>query len=242
MGLDKRVDSGCFLIGSGPSLNEVDVTRLASVDTISFNRSYIAWNEWGFAPTFYACFDPMVFEDNVPEIKGLIEKYPDTHFFLPDGARSFGIRTSEQVSIVEIVPGRTFSTDISKLTDFGNVAATSVQILALFGYRRIAMVGVDGRYVPIDETSVISEKDGFVFAADDPNHFCPEYAQGKRSRAHPDFSKILGQWPQVAKECANAAIEVRNASPKTALDCFPLTDFDSTMAWVRGRLLQPLSR
>lgn len=64
-----------------------------------------------------------------------------------------------------------FSTDISELTDFGNVGATSIQILGLLGYRRIAMVGVDARYSHIDEKAVAADKDGFVLIDDDPDHF-----------------------------------------------------------------------
>ncbi len=234
MGLGKRKDTGCFLIGSGPSLKEVDVTRLARLDTISFNRSYVAWKQWGFAPTLYACLDPVVFEDNAWEIRRLIDECPCTRFFLADSAESFGIRSSAQVSHIRMTPGRMFSTDILELTDFGNVGATSLQILALLGYRRIAIIGVDARYRPLDETSVVADKDGFVLVDDDPNHFCAEYAQGKRLRARPDLRKIVGQWPYVASECASHAIEVRNASPGSALECFPTTDFANAIESVRG--------
>lgn len=127
-----------------------------------------------------------------------------------------------------------FSTDSSELTDFGNVGATSVQILGLLGYCRIAMVGVDARYSHIDEKAVAADKDGFVLVDDDPDPICPEYGRGKRRLAHPDLEKILGQWPKVANECASNAIEVRNASPGSALDCFPTTDFESAIEWVLG--------
>jgi len=234
VGLGKRKNTGCFLIGSGPSLKEVDVTRLAHLDTMSFNRSYVAWKQWGFAPTLYSCLDPVGFEDNAMEIQSLIEGCPCTHFFLPDSAESFGISSSEQVALVRTTVGHLFSTNILALTDFGNVGATSLQILALLGYRRIAMIGVDARYSPVDAALVVADKDGFILIDDDPNYFCPEYAQGKRLRARPEPEKILGQWPQVANECARNGIAVRNASPGSALDCFPTTDFASTIEWVLG--------
>jgi len=234
LGLGKRKDAGCFLIGSGPSLKAVDVTRLAHVDTISFNRSYVAWKQWGFAPTLYACLDSVGFEGNALEIRSLIREYPCTHFFLPDSAESFGIRSSPQVSLIKLTAGHMFSKDIVALTDFGNVGATSIQILGLLGYCRIAMVGVDARYSQIDEKAVAADKDGFVLVDDDPDHFCHEYGRGKRRLARPDLEKILGQWPKVAKECASNAIAVRNASPGSALDCFPTTDFESAIEWVLG--------
>lgn len=232
MGINEYRKAGCFLIGSGPSLKCVDITQLANLDTISFNRSYVAWERWGFTPTFYACLDPVVFEDNVPEIHGLLRKCLRTHFFLPDSAQSFGIKSSAQVSIVKMSSGEKFATDISALTDFGNVGATSIQLLALLGYRRIAMVGVDARYEAVNAADVVAGKDGFVFVDGDPNHFCPEYAHGKRQSAHPDLGRILGQWPQVASECRKHGIEVCNATPGSALDCFPTSDFADAIGWL----------
>ena len=221
------------MIGSGPSLNGVDVSLLADVDSIAFNRSYVAWKRWGFAPTYFVCLDPIAFQDNVPEIQKLIEECPDTRFFLPESPKLARARSLAQVSPVRLVCGHTFSKDIFALTDFGNVGATSIQILALLGYRRIAMIGVDARYGRIDENMAVSDSDGCALVADDPDHFCAEYAKGKRLRVRPDLEKILGQWPQVAKECASNGIEVRNASSGSALDCFPLTSFASAIEWVR---------
>ena len=234
MGPAKQENGGCFLIGSGPSLKEVDVARLKRLDSIAFNRSFVAWKSWGFSPTHYACLDPVVFEDNAQEIRGLIEKCPRTHFFLPENSRFAGIAPSARVSLVRLVPGRRFSSNVCELTDFGNVGATSIQILALLGYQRIAMIGVDARYSPIHESVAVADKEGFVYVADDVDHFCPEYVQGKRLIARPDLQKILGQWPQVAEECAARAIDVRNASPGSALDCFPKIDFPLAIEWVLG--------
>lgn len=234
-GLVERKGGGCFLVGSGPGLNAVDVTRLARLDTMAFNRSYIAWMQWGFAPTLYACLDHLAFEDNVPEIKRLIEEFPRTRFFLPDRAASFGIRSSAQVSLIGMAPGHKFSSDILALTDFGNVGATSLQILALLGYRRITMIGVDARYRRAEQAPVVAEEEGYVLLEDDTDHFSAEYGRGRRSRANPDLGRILGQWPEVASECARIGIEVRNASRGSALECFPRTDFASAIDWVLGR-------
>jgi len=46
-----------FLIGSGPSLNKIDMSLLKDVNTMSLNRQYIAYEEWGFFPTYYTIID-----------------------------------------------------------------------------------------------------------------------------------------------------------------------------------------
>ncbi len=85
---------GCFLIGTGPSLNKIDVTRLAGYDSITFNRAYIAWPEWGFTPTYYACVDPVALEDNAADIRRLTEESSVKRFFLNENAAEFGIEAS----------------------------------------------------------------------------------------------------------------------------------------------------
>jgi len=46
-----------YIMGSGPSLGKVDVQLLRDVPTLSLNRSYVAWEDWGFTPTFYAAIE-----------------------------------------------------------------------------------------------------------------------------------------------------------------------------------------
>ena len=46
-----------FIIGSGPSLKQVDMHLLKDRDTFSMNRQYIAYKDWGFYPTYYAMID-----------------------------------------------------------------------------------------------------------------------------------------------------------------------------------------
>src|SRR5512140_2766823 len=175
--------NGCFLIGSGPSLNSVDIQRLKSVDTIAFNRSYVAWREWGFAPTLYACLDPRGIENVVDDVPALLDEHVNTTFFLSDRAAAFGVEPSSRVFHVSLTRGRAFSTDLAALTDFGNVGATAIQILAILDYRRITLIGVDARYVHV--TGPALSEDGSVPLVDDLNYFHPEYVR-QRSPVSPD--------------------------------------------------------
>ena len=77
----ETVNRGCFLIGSGPSLNRVDVRRLADRWTIAFNRSYIAWDQWGFEPTYYAALDSRTIDRHAQDIRKLIQISSVKHFF-----------------------------------------------------------------------------------------------------------------------------------------------------------------
>lgn len=221
--------AGCFLIGSGPSLNRTAVRALGDYDTIAFNRSFVGWERWRFQPTYYACFDPLVIAGNAAELQSLINDASVLRFFLNRSAASFGIRPSKRVTLVEMVEGTAFCSELERLTDFGNVGASSLQILAALGYCRVAMVGVDARY---SERVCTAQTGDEIAAGPDPDHFTPEYTIGKQRQAHPDMDKILGQWPRVAGACRQLGLDVRNASPGTALTCFETMEFTDALGWI----------
>lgn len=222
---------GCFLIGTGPSLNKINVARLAAYDSITFNRAYIAWPEWGFTPPYYACVDPVALEDNAADIRRLTEESDVKRFFLNENAADFGIQPSERVTLLHIREDAPFSLDLRTLTDFGNVGASSLQILAALGYKRVALVGVDARYSSLPE---LDNGEDYVRMqhGQDPDHFLPGYMAGRRRIARPDYDRLLGQWPQVAAECERVGLDVRNASSGSALTLFPSIEFNDALDWI----------
>ena len=89
-----------FIIGSGPSLNEIDIKLLKGLNTISLNRQHIAYRDWGFWPKYYVCIDAkLVIKTYMSEIIPLmrdpkceIENFfiiadvlPDMHILGPRG-------------------------------------------------------------------------------------------------------------------------------------------------------------
>lgn len=207
------------------------MTRLAAFDSITFNRAYIAWPDWGFTPTYYACVDPVALEDNAADIRRMTTESSVRRFFLNENAADFGIVSSERVTLLRLRERAPFSLDLRTLTDFGNVGASSLQILAALGYKRVVLVGVDARYSSLPE---LDSGDDYVRMqhGQDPDHFLPGYMEGRRRIARPDYDRLLGQWPQVAVECECAGLEVRNASPGSALTLFPSIDFPDALDWI----------
>lgn len=207
------------------------------MDTIAFNRSFVAWDRWGFAPTYYACLDPVGIANNGQEIADLIDHHRHTSFFLNRTAAAFGIEASSRVVLAAVTEGDQFSVDLTALTDFGNVGASSLQILAALGYRRVAMVGVDGRHLPLTEPTTAPDERGLVMRDDNPNYFCAEYVRGKKQPASLNLEKIFGQWPVVAGACKRLGVDVVNASPGSALTCFPALGFEEAITWVTAPLI-----
>jgi hypothetical protein len=73
-----------WIIGTGPSLRNIDVSKLKNEHTITFNRAYIAFEDWGFDPTYYLCIDANDLRSVYKDINNLIENSDIKAFFLPE--------------------------------------------------------------------------------------------------------------------------------------------------------------
>jgi hypothetical protein len=216
--------TGVVLIGSGPSLNRINPRQFSGHATIAFNRSWVAWDDWGFVPRYHACLDPASIAIISPELPPVIAAHPATRFFLHRDAARTGIAPGDNVTFCYLVEGTTFSSALWALTDFGNVGAVSLQVLHVLGYRKILLVGVDGDYLP--ETNVDN----------DVNHFRDDYARGRAPLTPPLRARYTSSWPVVAAECKRCGIEVRNASPGTMLTCFETIGVDEGLDWLTSSL------
>lgn len=70
--LKKQFSADCFIVASGPSLNEIDFKRLAGYDTLSLNCAIKRFNSEGIRPTHAVIVDQRVFENNWDCIKDSI--------------------------------------------------------------------------------------------------------------------------------------------------------------------------
>ena len=73
-----------FVIGTGPSLNTIDVKKLSDYDCVTFNRAYIAFDDWGFVPRYYLSIDGNDLRSIYKDINLLVKKHKNTNFFVVD--------------------------------------------------------------------------------------------------------------------------------------------------------------
>lgn len=212
-------DAVAVLIGSGPSLSKIDIKSLVRFKSIAFNRSWLAWDEWGFDPTWYACLDGNSIGLLENDLKGVIASRRCHRWFLNNKTQLRGssvtlVATDAQAPLAAV----------DKIADMGNVGATALQLLAGMGIRKILMVGIDAQYGP---SSV----------GRDCNHFRPDYAVRDIGPADAAlFRRYVAGWPKIAAVCRDWGMEVMNASPGTVLRDFPVVSLEGGIAWLEEHL------
>ena len=247
----------CVVIGNGPSLRGMDLTRLSSVDTIGMNAAYRYWDRIAWYPTHYACLDDELIETHHLEIARLIDEgrcksaFLSGHFLIhhPEAADD-----GRYVFLDEFIPywferrGKQFglqfrpsepafqSSQMSKLT----TGSHAVRYAIWRGYTDIALIGIDLRYVERLPESVAGEGIRLSMAQTpdhNPNYFFDDYQRaGDRFNVpNPDAhggDLHLASFRALRDDLAASESPVRvvNANPESELSrqgVFPFQDLEA---------------
>lgn len=151
-----------WIIGNAPSLNNLDMKKLKNEVTFSFNRAYLAYEEWGWYPTYYCVIDAKVLRQITDDVNMLIESGRIKEFYL-NAAGAEGIRVKDNVHLIE------FSRDLNVKWGFdpvefrycGDVAAFALQVAYLKGYKNVYLAGVDMSWGQHGKTAPNADTDHF---------------------------------------------------------------------------------
>jgi hypothetical protein len=229
-----------YIIGNGPSLNKIDIQKLRDKDTISFNRAYIAYQDWGFFPTYFMTADLVVLENIKENVKDLIKTSPITRFFLPLwSADYFG--TSEKIQYLNFIKRPFFDRwmwgkSFNRMKIIANVGATSVPVLQVLGYRNFIILGTDCNYVEKNIKNVEIEyhpedkKRKIVYKSSkdtDPNHFRPDYFGAGTEYSKPQQNNHYRGWQFIASKMHKKGVNIILCSPGSSLSgLFQPADFE----------------
>ncbi len=134
----------CFVVGNGPSLNQLDMSRLSDEITLGANRCYLGYESWGVAFSYWGITDWLQievygqeYEDNIPE---------ETPKFVP-----FEYLPYLQMKNICPIPygDRSkvqFLTTPERIGWGHSVTYMLLQVAALMGCDPIVLIGVDHRY------------------------------------------------------------------------------------------------
>jgi glycosyltransferase involved in cell wall biosynthesis len=158
-----------WIIGNAPSIADLDMTRLKDEITFSFNRAYLAYEEWGWYPTYYCVIDSRMLRQTTEDINWLIKNSPIKAFYLHEEG-SEGIIKADNVHLVSFDKyAQNWGFDPKKFKYCGDVAAFSLQVAYSIGYRELYIAGVDMSWGDFGETGPDKDTD----------HFRPDYETEK---------------------------------------------------------------
>tara|TARA_R110000851_G_scaffold32298_1_gene86805 strand:- start:1726 stop:2496 length:771 start_codon:yes stop_codon:yes gene_type:complete len=216
-----------WVIGTGPSLRNIDMSKLIPERTITFNRAYVAFEDWGFEPSYYLAIDSNDIRAMYKDINTLIGSSNIEKFFLSP-CEDNSIHTAESFQDQEKVSSRFnmfLKSDKVHYIEHGspflegtaidnthkilntkhhpNAGWLGVKALYAMGYNEVAFVGCDSRYKDDEESNKHITKLGreYISHADyDMNHFRDDYF-GKGMRfGKPNQAQIISIWKSGKKE------------------------------------------
>lgn len=166
-----------FILASGPSLGMIDVSVLKNCYTMTFNRSYIAFKDWGFEPTYFVGVDTVVNNDNKKQYRETAKRGRVKRFFFTRDSMYEKYLRSELVDFIDIEDDpHNPSIDFNTFLKVGNSGLFGLQIaIGILGFREIYLIGCDANYS--DEVEGVDIVNGKYISKEnkDTNHFRQDY-------------------------------------------------------------------
>ncbi len=215
-----------FVLGNGPSLANVSLPSLSPYATIGMNAAYRYWRQIDWRPRFYACVDLVVGMSHRDEIAALINEGRIEAFLLRSNLIEALGRTARTQRVVnfDAVRATCPSLSINPPTTGSHAALWA----ASMGYRKVCVLGVDGRYKEIVDGA--RRGDGIeleiVEARQNPNYFFSDYQQpGDRYNVpNPRPELHLNAWRLAAARLKRENVDAFNGNSASAVRCLPFVD------------------
>ncbi len=217
----------CFILGTGPSLKEIDPAPLRDEVTFGMNAGFLVHDWLGFEPTYYAVDDSLVYHDRFQDIK---ERVVDSTCFFPVQFECHGFdRPNHHYvrALYELDEGGdwpAFSNDASRLVWYGGtVTYFCLQLAWYMGFQEVVLLGMDHSYTrPPD---LIELGDEWTSQGPDANHCHPDYfGAGLHSRA-PRTDRMEKAYDAARRCFERDGRRVVNASVGGKLEVFERVDY-----------------
>lgn len=159
----------CFIIANGPSLGAMDLRALAGEFTISMNRAYILYAQWGFTPSYYVGINELVLEQFATDIAQL----DMPRFVNFNRRRCFGGSRNEPMYLrVGLGLEDRFCRNIAgTISSGGTVTFACLQLAYFMGFSEVILIGLDHNFVEkgVPNTTEVRRQ------ARDESHCHPDY-------------------------------------------------------------------
>ena len=225
---DHHKGKRAFIIGNGPSLNKMDLSRLKDEVTIGSNGIFLALDRLGGSPTYYTIEDQLVAEDRNREAAQI----PDTQRIYPLDLKGVLDEAGAPIWVPfrrNYSPFPQFGTDLSECAYWGGtVTFFNIQLAFFLGCDPIYIIGCDHNYVLKGDEAVEGAR--ITSTSDDINHFHPDYF-GKGYRWHdPNVARMETAYLLARDVARQHGRSIYNATVGGHLEVFERKNFDSLFA------------
>lgn len=219
---DAHKGKRCFVIGNGPSLKETDVSKLEGEYTFGMNRVYLAFDEWGFTPSYLVSVNDLVIEQCAEDFRELtlpkFFSWRARHLLYPEGTPDDNTHF-----LFTTYTGPTFARDArGRMWEGATVTYVCLQLAFHMGFDKVILIGVDHSFSTDGEpnTTVVSR-------GADSNHFSEEYfGEGFRWQL-PDLETSEISYKIARDEYEKAGREIVDATVGGKLEVFPKVEYTS---------------
>ena len=225
----------CFIMGNGPSLNEMNLRAFEGEYVWASNRAYLLFDRIPWRPAFWVAVDRRVVPDIAAELMAVQESLPRTLFFYPDAFRLTGTLRSlpntywfRERHDPDRVPRGVFSLDVPDyVASVKTVTITAIQLAVHLGFNPIYLFGCDTTYrLPTSTKLENSNAEHLISTTDDdPNHFDRTYFGAGRRWHNPHPDRMITHYQHVDEIAKSEGIEIVNLTLGGALDVFPRGDY-----------------
>jgi hypothetical protein len=212
----------CFVIGNGPSLNKIDMTKLKDEVTIGSNGIYLNYKKMGFHPTFFTVVNYLIAEQMGPDI---LMNTESNHIY-PSFLRRYFKDFQGQVIYLNSESGFKASNDVTRWISWqSTVTFFNLQIAYSLNCPEVYLIGVDNSYKPC--TGGYDGKLIVQSSENDSNHFSANYFQKGFRWQQADTKNMEKCYKLIYDMFASDNRKITNATPEGKLEVFPRVDYNS---------------
>lgn len=219
----------CFVVGNGPSLNQIEMPRLKGEICLGSNRCFVGFEKWGFRFPYWGVVDQAVGgwqADGWKALRGLVKFIPTDMLFHVDADDPSVCPVNFQRAIEYKTSPPLFSVYPEIVFAGRSVTYLLLQIAAIMGCDPIYLIGVDFAFTT-DGVNVEPDGDIWRQVTNDKNHFDPNYIPAGRflHKPHWDLQRLAFQSALNAGRLHG--FRIFNATPNSKLDLFESVAFES---------------
>ena len=220
-----------FIVGNGPSLNQMPLYLLKDEYTMCFNRFPLMNERNNWKARFYTVVDDLVIKDMAKEINTDIVPNVDYAFFPdfhPSNVTVKGKYIKEAPNVLWFHADKSEFSD--KMPECGinkTVVNAGIQIAAWMGFSELYLIGVDMTFG--DQKVKKSNSRNWESAESDSNHFDPRYFGKGRKFHNPGVAEMIEKFEVCKQFFDKRDVKIYNAGVGGKLEVFPRVKFEDVL-------------